>query len=123
MKKVIALSAVLVMGALGMACGEAASNNAANKASNAMANAANAMANAANAAANSMANAANAMANTANAMATNAAKPAANAPAANAPITRTADSAITFFIMILLSSSKIRSNLFTEDRASTVLVP
>ena len=61
MKKVIALSAVLVMGALGMACGDAASNNAAANANKAMSNAANAMANAANA----MANAANAAANAA----------------------------------------------------------
>ncbi len=75
MKKVIALSAVLVMGALGMACGDAATNSAANKA----ANAANTMANTANAVANSMANVSNAMANTANAMANTANAMASNA--------------------------------------------
>ena len=81
MKKVIALSAVLVMGALGMACGDAATNSAANKA----ANAANTVANAANAAANTMANVSNAMANTANAMANTANAMASNAnKAANA---------------------------------------
>ncbi len=89
MKKVIALSAVLVMGALGMACGDAASNNTAN-ANKAAVNAMNSAANAANSAANAMANAANAMANTANSMA-NAAnamanKPANAAPAANANV-------------------------------------
>ena len=86
MKKVIALSAVLVMGALGMACGDAASNNTAN-ANKTVANAMNSAANAANTAANAMANAANAMANTANSMANaanSAMKPANTAPAANA---------------------------------------
>jgi hypothetical protein len=89
MKKVIALSAVLGLGALGMACGEAANtantmaNKAANTAANAMANAANTMVNTMANAANTMANtAANTMANAANAMAN---KPPANAPAANAP--------------------------------------
>lgn len=78
MKKVIALSAVLVMGALGMACGDAApANNTANKT---VANAMNSVANAANVAANAMANAANAMANQANAMA-NSANAMANKPA------------------------------------------
>ncbi|MBV6497309.1 MAG: hypothetical protein JFAIHJKO_02456 [Pyrinomonadaceae bacterium] len=91
MKKVIALSAVLALGALGMACGEAATNTAANKAvanamntaNAAMANAANAMANAANAMANAANHAANAAGTAANSVA-NAAKdvkPAANAPA------------------------------------------
>ncbi|MBK9216340.1 MAG: hypothetical protein IPM59_12260 [Chloracidobacterium sp.] len=87
MKKVIALSAVLVMGALGMACGEAANTNTAvNKA----ANAANAAANAMNAAANTMANAANTMANAANKAAdaankaTDSVKPSNAAPANNA---------------------------------------
>ena len=89
MKKVIALSAVLTMGALGMACGDAApANNAANKANaaantmanaaNAMSSAANTMANAANAAANTAGAAANTVANVANAM-----KPAPAANAAN----------------------------------------
>lgn len=64
MKKVIVLSTVLGLSALGMACGEAASNNAANKPANA-------------------ANAANT---------TNVA-PAANAPAANAPAANAAANA------------------------------
>jgi hypothetical protein len=87
MKKVIALSAVLVMGALGMACGDSAANNAnatANKAvANAMNSAANAMANAANQAATAANSAATAANSAANAMAN--AKPAGNAaaPAAN----------------------------------------
>ncbi len=81
MKKVIALSAVLVMGALGMACGDTAANNTANKT---VANAMNSVANAANSAANAMANAANAMANTANSMA-NSANAMANKPANTAP--------------------------------------
>jgi len=71
MKKIIALSAVLVMGALGMACGEAATN--------ANANANKTVANALNAAAN----AANAVSNAANTV-SNAMKPATNAPATNA---------------------------------------
>ncbi len=79
MKKVIALSAVLVMGALGMACGDAASNANGNANKSAM-NAMNSAVNAANSAANAMANAANAMANTANSMA-NAANAMANKPA------------------------------------------
>lgn len=82
MRKILALSSLLALGALGMACGDAApanntANKAANTAANTMANAANAMANAANTAANTMANAANTMANAANSMANaaNAAKP------------------------------------------------
>ena len=76
MKKVIALSAVLVMGALGMACGDAATNTA--NTNKAVANAMNSVANAANAAANGAQTAANQMANTANAMANaaNTMKPA-----------------------------------------------
>ena len=72
MKKIIALSSVLALGALGMACGEAApANNSTNKPANAPA-----------------ANAPAANAPAANAPAANAPKtaaPAANAPAANAP--------------------------------------
>ena len=55
MKKVIVLSTVLALGALGMACGDAASNNTATNANKSVANAANAAANAANSAANAMA--------------------------------------------------------------------
>ena len=83
MKKVIALSAVLVMGALGMACGDGGANNAA---ANANKMAANAM-NTANAMAANAVNAANAMtANAVNAVkdAVNTAKPANAAPATNA---------------------------------------
>lgn len=87
MKNVIALSAVLAMGALGMACGDAANTNTAvNKA----ANAANTAANAMNAAANTMANAANTMANAAKTAgnaankATDSVKPSNAAPANNA---------------------------------------
>lgn len=89
MKKVIALSAVLVMGALGMACGDAATNNANNtnrtvsNAMNSVANAANAAANAAQAAANSMANVANSVSNSANAMANRPANTAMNSNMAN----------------------------------------
>ena len=83
MKKVIALSSVLALGALGMACGETAPANNANankpantNAANTVANAANTVSNAANTVANKPANtAANTTANT------TAAKPAANAPA------------------------------------------
>ena len=83
MKKTIALSTVLALAALGMACAEApAPNAAANKAMNA----ANAMMNAANAAMNSAANAmntaSNAMSNAANAM-SNAAKPVEKPAASN----------------------------------------
>ena len=75
MRKIIALSSLLALGALGMACGDAApANNAANKP-------ANTMANAANTAANTMANAANTAANT---VANAANKMATNAPASNA---------------------------------------
>ena len=79
MKKIIALSAVLVMGALGMACGESAANNANAKVANAM----NAAANAANTAANAAANAANQAATAANTVsnAVSNMKPATNAPA------------------------------------------
>jgi len=82
MKKVIALSAVLVLGALGMACGQPASNANAN-ANKAIANAANAIANAANAAANQAQTAANAVSNAVNAAKANAnvnvnAKPASS---------------------------------------------
>ena len=78
MKKIIALSAVLVMGALGMACGDSAANNTANTnkmvanamnaANSSMANAANQMANAMNSASNAMNAANSAMSNAANAM-------------------------------------------------------
>jgi hypothetical protein len=83
MKKVIALSAVLVMGALGMACGDGGANNAAANANktvaNAMANANAAMANA-NAA---VANATNQLQSATNQMsnAMSNAKPAGNAAA------------------------------------------
>ena len=69
MKKVIALSAVLVLGALGMACGQPASNANANanvnraNVANAITNAANAAANAAQTAVNTAQNAVNAAAN------------------------------------------------------------
>ena len=59
MKKVIALSAVLVMGALAMACGDGGANNA-------VANANKTMANAMNAANSAMANANAAVANATN---------------------------------------------------------
>ena len=77
MKKVIALSAVLALGALGMACGDGGANNAAANANKQVANAMNAanaaMANAANAAKPpTVTNATNAAGNTAN---TNAKKP------------------------------------------------
>ena len=79
MKKVIALSTLLALSALGMACGgDTATNNAAANANKAVANAMNAAANAMNTAANTMANAANSVANAANA-ATNAAKEVTNA--------------------------------------------
>lgn len=94
MKKVIVLSTVLGLGALGMACGDAApANNAANanrtntNVTVTNANAANAAANAANTVANAAANAANAVANAANSAA-NAAKPAnttSNTANANKP--------------------------------------
>ncbi len=92
MKKVIALSAVLVMGALGMACGDSGAGNAAANANKAVANAMNtanaAMANAGNAVNSAMNTANSAMANVANAVksATNTANsaPAANAANANA---------------------------------------
>jgi hypothetical protein len=70
MKKIIALSSLLVLGAIGMACGDGGANNAmtsANKmTANAMNTAANMMANAAsqvNSAANQVSSASNAMAN------------------------------------------------------------
>ena len=70
MRKIIALSALLALGALGMACGDSApANNASNanaNRTNTVANAMNAAANAANTAANTIANAANAVANAAN---------------------------------------------------------
>ena len=83
MKKIIALSALLVMGALGMACGDGGANNAAANANKMVANALNTAANISANAANQMQTAANTVANAANA-ATNAMKPAANAPSANA---------------------------------------
>lgn len=94
MKKVIALSAVLVMGALGMACGDAATNNAANT-NKTVANALNAAANAMNAAANVAANAANqaaSAANTASNAMSSAANSMANKPAMNATNANTANS-------------------------------
>lgn len=90
MKKVIVLSTVLGLGALGMACGEAPANNAApaKPANTAVMNAVNSAANQAQVAANTMSNAANSMANAikpVSNMAANAAKaPAANTSAANA---------------------------------------
>lgn len=75
MKKVIVLSAVLGLGAIGMACGESANNTNTAKPMNvnAAVNTANVAANTAMNAANQMSNAANQMANAANAM-----KPATN---------------------------------------------
>jgi flavin-dependent dehydrogenase len=64
MKKVIALSTLLALSALGMACGDAGANNAAAN-NKGVANAMNAAANAANTAANTVANAANTVANAA----------------------------------------------------------
>jgi ABC-type transport system involved in cytochrome bd biosynthesis fused ATPase/permease subunit len=88
MNKIIALSALLVLGALGMACGDGGANNAATSANkmvaNAMSNAANAMANAASqaqSAANTVANAVNNIPKPPTSMANNAMKPA---PATNA---------------------------------------
>lgn len=76
MKKVIALSTVLGLSALGMACGDAAPANNANKPANTAVNTSTpAPVNVAPPAANVPA---------ANAPAANGAKPAANAPAANA---------------------------------------
>ena len=74
MRKIIALSSLLVLGALGMACGDAApANNAATNANKTIANVANTavntIANVANTAANTMANVANTAANAANKMA------------------------------------------------------
>src|SRR4051812_15210727 len=74
MKKVIALSAVLVLGALGMACGDSGANNSAK--TNKM------VANAMNAANSAMANASNQLAN-ANAQVSNAMN-AINSSMANA---------------------------------------
>jgi len=85
MKKIIALSAVLVMGALGMACGDSAANNTANAnkmVANAMNAANSAMANAANQLANANAQMSNAM-STANSMVSNANKMADNKMADN----------------------------------------
>ena len=62
MKRIIALSALLALGALGMACGGSESNSAAN-ANKATANAMNAAANQMNAAANSLQTQANTLAN------------------------------------------------------------
>gem|GEM_PF-737947 len=88
MKKAIALSALLAMGALGMACGGSENTNTnANKAvANAMNAANSAMANAANQISNAMKEANTAMntANSAMANASNAAKTMNTAPAANA---------------------------------------
>jgi hypothetical protein len=86
MKKIIALSTLLAFGALGMACGDTATNNTAVNANktianavNQVANAANQAATAANAAANQAATAANAISNAANAATAN--KPAGNTAA------------------------------------------
>ena len=89
MKKAIALSALLAMGALGMACGGSESNNAAANANKAVANAMNAanaaMANAANQVSNAMTQASNAMNAANSAMANaNSAKATNAAPAPNA---------------------------------------
>ena len=84
MKKIIALSALLALGALGMACGDATSNNAA---ANGNRNVANALANANAATANavnqiqSAANQVNAAASQVNAAASNAVN-SVNRPAA-----------------------------------------
>ena len=78
MKKIIALSALVALGALGMACGDATSNNAVANA-NRNANAALANANAA------LANATNQVANAASQV-SNAASQVANAANANRPV-------------------------------------
>jgi hypothetical protein len=86
MKKVILLSAVLGLGALGMACGESAANNTPVKpaVNTTVMNAVNSAANQAQAAANNMSNAANQMANAIK-PATNM-PPASNMKPANAPV-------------------------------------
>ena len=71
MRKIIALSSLLALGALGMACGDAANTNTgANKANNAVMNTVSNM-NAMASNMNAMASNANAMASNANAMASN----------------------------------------------------
>ena len=88
MKKIIALSTLLALSALGMACGGDAANNTAANTNKTVANSMNAAANAMNAAANQAATAANTAATAANtaansmANASNATKPT-TAPAAN----------------------------------------
>ena len=91
MTKVILLSTVLGLGALGMACGEAPANNTTvvkPAANTAVMNAVNTAANTAQVAANTMANAANSMANAikpaSNMAPANAMKPGDVKPAANA---------------------------------------
>lgn len=87
MKKIIALSTLLVLGALGMACGDGGANNMATSANKISANAMNTAQSAMNTAqsavnmaANSTATAANAVSSAANAMKP---APATNAAAAN----------------------------------------
>lgn len=71
MRKIIALSSLLALGALGMACGDAANTNTgANKANNAVMNTVSNM-NAMASNMNAMASNANAMASNVNAMASN----------------------------------------------------
>ncbi len=89
MRKIIALSSLLALGALGMACGDAANTNTASNA-NANRTANNAMATANNAmqtANNAVANAANQVANATNAASnavSNAVRPATTNTNANA---------------------------------------
>ena len=85
MKKVIALSAVLVMGALGMACGDAGTNNSAANANKAIANALTTANAAAANAANQIQTATNQIANAVNAVNTTTSnKPADDKMASNA---------------------------------------
>ena len=78
MKKVIVLSAVLGLSALGMACGDSAANNAPANKPVVVANVPAAVSNAANVAANAAQVASNAASQVANAI-----KPATNAPVGN----------------------------------------
>ncbi|MEO8042094.1 MAG: hypothetical protein ABI646_05755 [Acidobacteriota bacterium] len=83
MKKIIALSSLLALTAMGMACGDSAANNSAANTNKAVANAMNSAANAMNTAANQAAMAANQAATAAN-TAANTMKPANSAPMMNA---------------------------------------
>lgn len=87
MKKIIALSTLLALGALGMACGDGAANNAANTNKNVNAALTNANAAIANAA-NQMQTAANQVSNAASQVNSAASNMAANKPMANANVNK-----------------------------------